>query len=332
MSAGWIAIQRGIFNHSILGGHQLCPTAAFVWLVEKAAYKPYQRDIMGKLVTLKRGQLTISIRALMKAWKWKKGAVERWIKTLKNEDMIRTEAGTGQMVITICNYDKYQLGDAETGTADGTVSEQRAEAPPNQNGEGEGKHKARSSPPSQAAASHASAHEVEGKAPPDGEVATRPVPPPGDHLAETRTAEPEAKPPRSSPPPSADLFPDAPEQKREPFVYEKGIIKLTKTEYAQLEDDFPYIELRGALNGMADWIKDNARGPWQHVVKSSLSTRNQKAWERKQGEKEEKDKVAYAEEKIPAKVKNRDGTYSIEMLPRWAVDKNVECPHKGPIC
>lgn len=119
--AGYYLMARGWLDHAALAVGPYDRRAAWAWLVENAAYKPTRRNIGGRTIELQRGQLTASVRYLAQAWSWKKNVVERFIDRLKTETMIRTEAGTGQLVITICNYDKYQIEPGESRTPNRTL-------------------------------------------------------------------------------------------------------------------------------------------------------------------------------------------------------------------
>jgi hypothetical protein len=63
-----------------------------------------------------------------KAWGWPKSTVDRFIDVLKKRDMIETDTGTGILVITICNYDRYQRVSLPAGQkrdTDGTAAGQQ---------------------------------------------------------------------------------------------------------------------------------------------------------------------------------------------------------------
>src|SRR3546814_6958127 len=80
-------------------------------------------------VELARGELCFAQRFLAEKWGWSKSRVDRFLKALAEEGMIETRskigatanhaAGQGQSIITICNYDKYQVAaDGERGNED----------------------------------------------------------------------------------------------------------------------------------------------------------------------------------------------------------------------
>ncbi|WP_171230682.1 hypothetical protein [Ruegeria sp. HKCCA4008] len=113
--SGFLKAQRNRFDHHLFVKEKFCRGYAWDWLVAQAAWKNVIVDVSGKSIHLKRGQLCHSIRFIATKWNWSKSAVDRFLTRLKNETMIETVAGTGCLIITICNYDKYQGSTAGTG-------------------------------------------------------------------------------------------------------------------------------------------------------------------------------------------------------------------------
>lgn len=95
-------------DHRIFSAEPFNRRDAWQWLISNASFAPVQIYIAGKLIILQRGQLTHSQRFLAKAWGWDKEKVRRFTTILKSEAMIEAVNEAGQMIITICNYDKYQ--------------------------------------------------------------------------------------------------------------------------------------------------------------------------------------------------------------------------------
>jgi hypothetical protein len=122
--SGFVCLHRDALDHPLL--KDPARLGAWVWLFTRAAWKPTPFDVNGKIITLERGQLCVSLRQLSDEWNWSKSTVERFLTRLKTETMIGTESGTGKMIITICNYAKYQDIPDEGGTASGTASGTRA--------------------------------------------------------------------------------------------------------------------------------------------------------------------------------------------------------------
>ncbi|MFC5355453.1 hypothetical protein [Azospirillum himalayense] len=109
--SGFYLMHRGWLDHPAFGGARepYCRRAAWAWLIENACWKNERQNIAGKTVALRRGQLSFSLRFLAKAWGWDAEKVRRFCLRLADEKMIETESEAGQMVITICNYDEYQV-------------------------------------------------------------------------------------------------------------------------------------------------------------------------------------------------------------------------------
>lgn len=105
--SGFVAISRSMLDHPLFKGEPQ-RVYAWVWLISNAAWKPTPFDVNGKIVTIERGQVCASIRHLAEEWGMSKSAAERFITRLKTETMIETAAGHGKLVITLCNYEKYQ--------------------------------------------------------------------------------------------------------------------------------------------------------------------------------------------------------------------------------
>lgn len=114
--AGWIALHRSAFEHPLLADD--ARFRAWFWLVANAAWASTSVRIKGEMVQLERGELSFSQRFLAQNWGWSKSRVDRFIADLRREGMIATRskigageghnAGQGQAIISICNYDRYQ--------------------------------------------------------------------------------------------------------------------------------------------------------------------------------------------------------------------------------
>jgi hypothetical protein len=85
-------------------------------MIAEASWKDRQRNVGGKMVETKRGQLAASSRFLAKAWDWSEPKVRRFLEALENRRMVTRVTDAGLTVITLCNYERYQsvgrVGDA----------------------------------------------------------------------------------------------------------------------------------------------------------------------------------------------------------------------------
>lgn len=119
---GVFAIDRGIWDHPVFADEPLTEREAWFWLLGEASFRMRTRNISGRIVKLERGQLAASIRFMADQWKWSKSSVDRFLDKLRSETMIGTDSGTGILVITIINYDKFQKVSLPDGTTTGMQS------------------------------------------------------------------------------------------------------------------------------------------------------------------------------------------------------------------
>ncbi len=134
MTAGYYKMRRGWMDSPDFGPVSkkapLCERAAWIWLIEHAAWKPQKCRFGGAEIELQRGQLIASFRYLATAWGWDKERVRRFLKVRQQRDSMdrksTTPGETAGSLITICNYEKYQ-GDPDRGeTASETATRQLA--------------------------------------------------------------------------------------------------------------------------------------------------------------------------------------------------------------
>jgi DNA-binding transcriptional regulator YhcF (GntR family) len=119
-------MERGWMEHPLFADEAFSRAQAFEWMISEAAWKEGRKRINGKIITLKRGQFSHSIRFMADKWKWHRARVDRFLKELRFETVIETSSETGQLVITVCNYKKYQLKPSDLETDDDTQFETRA--------------------------------------------------------------------------------------------------------------------------------------------------------------------------------------------------------------
>lgn len=136
-NCGYIRISRCLEEHPVVGVHVRDGKYTLGWLrlLWRAAYKPRNVQRGRETITLDRGQISISERALAADFGWSYKEVRTFIQALKKHDMITVSAGAqkgaqggakkgAQMgaswpVITICNYDEYQACAGEDGAEKG---------------------------------------------------------------------------------------------------------------------------------------------------------------------------------------------------------------------
>jgi hypothetical protein len=110
---GVFALSRNVFDHPFFKQQKFTEVLAWISLLRCAAW----RDCTVRGVTLNRGQLTYSVRYLADWWQWPASTVHDFLKRLQKSDMIEMDSRTGLLIITICNYDKYQFAPSANRTA-----------------------------------------------------------------------------------------------------------------------------------------------------------------------------------------------------------------------
>jgi hypothetical protein len=122
----YFLVARTLFEHPFFEAGPYSEREAWQWLIMRAAWSPFRRDVGQGSIVLQRGQLAVSTRFLADAWQWHRSRVQRFLQRLERENMVtlavRVPTRTGSDadppseppsdpplgVITICNYDKYQ--------------------------------------------------------------------------------------------------------------------------------------------------------------------------------------------------------------------------------
>lgn len=113
-------INRKLLSHPVWLAQPFTKGQAWVDLIGRANYKDGYFFAKGQKIHVLRGQNADSIITLKVRWKWSRGKVSRFLNFLENENMIKQERGHLTTLITICNYDHYQLGLDENGTSNKT--------------------------------------------------------------------------------------------------------------------------------------------------------------------------------------------------------------------
>lgn len=124
--SGYALIHRRLLGHHAFRND--AEAMAFAWLVVRASWKASRVRYKDRIITLERGQLAVSIRDFAAAMDRDKAWIERLMKRLRAEAMIKTNDETGVSVITICKYEDYQRqrdrGETAAETSDETGARQ----------------------------------------------------------------------------------------------------------------------------------------------------------------------------------------------------------------
>ncbi len=108
---GWIKIHRCLLENPIYNCEPFDRTHAWIDLLLLANHKEgyfYKRGIR---IDVKEGQVGYDIDSLGKRWKWSRGKVERFLKSLENDKNIVRQKSNVTTLISIVKYKEYQAND-----------------------------------------------------------------------------------------------------------------------------------------------------------------------------------------------------------------------------
>ena len=127
---GYVLIYRRLLDHPAF--RSPAEAMAFAYLVAKAAWRPTRVRYRRRAVVLERGQLTISVRDFAAAMERPLAWAQRFLERLETDKMIArkpiqsrysrdTVADTVSPIISICNYDAFQMGKQSSDTVTETL-------------------------------------------------------------------------------------------------------------------------------------------------------------------------------------------------------------------
>ena len=120
--SGYFVVHRDVFAHVDFADEPFTEREAWMWLISEAAWQP-KRVRVGSgsgTVELERGELAHSLRFLAEKWKWSVKRVRGYLDRGEQSGRLTRKRAHDGAVITICNYDKYQLGGHTEGQPEGT--------------------------------------------------------------------------------------------------------------------------------------------------------------------------------------------------------------------
>lgn len=108
VSDRWVKVWVAIADHPILGEDDAL-LGLFVKLICKANWKQGSAILRRQRVSLKRGQLVTSYRKLAVAGGCSENTMRRRMQILIDEGMVGVQPGAHGLLVTIKNYDRYQV-------------------------------------------------------------------------------------------------------------------------------------------------------------------------------------------------------------------------------
>ncbi|MCM1297267.1 MAG: hypothetical protein NC311_17135 [Muribaculaceae bacterium] len=110
MNSGYICLYRAIEDHWLwLDPKRL---RAWLYLLFAAKWEPCTVTFGKDTIELKRGQIATTTRRLMGRFDYYSKATLDFLKVLEKEGMITCEKSSKLTIITIVNYDKYQVAES----------------------------------------------------------------------------------------------------------------------------------------------------------------------------------------------------------------------------
>jgi hypothetical protein len=122
MKHGFYLMHRGWMDNPVFKREAFTDREAWLWMIEQSSFEPHKIRYHSKMIEVGRGQIPTSYRNLKDKFGWGNERVKRFLSLLESEQMVTLQTGTGFLIITICNYDKYQNTLTKAGTVSGTMS------------------------------------------------------------------------------------------------------------------------------------------------------------------------------------------------------------------
>ena len=107
---GYIPISRAIFEHQLWReDREFSRFEAWLDLIQMARFEDAMQYVGNRRILVKRGQILASFRFLSERWGWSTKKVGGFLNLLIADMMMskETDKETGQTIVTVCNYDKY---------------------------------------------------------------------------------------------------------------------------------------------------------------------------------------------------------------------------------
>jgi len=105
--SGYTLSHRDKWSNPVF--RNLLEAGIWSWLCDAAVWKETRVRHSGRLVKLKRGQLVVSERFVANGFECGRQIIRTFLDNVETDQMITREVTQGVTIITICNYDKYQI-------------------------------------------------------------------------------------------------------------------------------------------------------------------------------------------------------------------------------
>ncbi|NPU86558.1 MAG: hypothetical protein HPY65_18955 [Syntrophaceae bacterium] len=107
-SGGWVKLWRDQFHHEISERKPWCDGYAWSFLYARANHRPAIVNFRNQYIPVERGQFVTSELKLAKTFGWSRRRIKNFLTSLEIGGMCDNRRTQRFVVITICNYEKYQ--------------------------------------------------------------------------------------------------------------------------------------------------------------------------------------------------------------------------------
>jgi len=120
-NVGWVKLWRDQFSHEISERKPWCDGYAWSYLYSRANFRPAIVNFRNQYIPVERGQFVTSELKLSKIFGWSRRRTNSFLTSLERGGMCVNRRTQRYVVITICNYDKFQSMKNEIETIDVTT-------------------------------------------------------------------------------------------------------------------------------------------------------------------------------------------------------------------
>lgn len=125
MDQGYIKLHRKFFENTLWKEpREYSKAEAWLDLIQSARFESSQVILHDRVIEVQMSEVAASRRYLEKRWGWGSTKVNNFLDFLRKNQMITTKQTSGQTIITICNYKRYN--------GDQTTKQTRDKPPTNQ--------------------------------------------------------------------------------------------------------------------------------------------------------------------------------------------------------
>lgn len=136
---GYIKLSRKFFENALWKEpRQYSRSEAWIDLIQMARFEDSNLILNNRVIEVRRGEIAASRRFLESRWLWGSTKVSNFLDYLKKNGMINQRQTNGQTIITLCNYDIYnmeQTGDDDENKPPTNQRQTSGKPPTNQNKE-----------------------------------------------------------------------------------------------------------------------------------------------------------------------------------------------------